>query len=89
MLRSDFIHILQGRNPHLRRSTLEAAVKEILDHMTENLAAGGRIEVCGFGSFTLYYHPAAKVEILKPESDLSWTSVTGFTSSQSWTCGSG
>jgi hypothetical protein len=32
-------------------------VKEILDHMAETLADGGRIEIRGFGSFTLHHHP--------------------------------
>ena len=56
MLRSDLIHILQERNPHLHPSDVEAAVKEILDHMAETLAYDGRIEVRGFGSFVLRQH---------------------------------
>ena len=56
MLRSDLIHILQERNPHLHPSDLDAAVKGILDHLAETLAAGGRIEIRGFGSFVLRQH---------------------------------
>jgi integration host factor subunit beta len=53
MRRSDLIHILQERNPHLHPSNVDAAVKGILDHLAETLAAGGRIEIRGFGSFML------------------------------------
>ena len=56
MLRSDLIHILQERNPHLHPSDVETAVKEILDHMAESLANDDRIEVRGFGSFSLRHH---------------------------------
>ena len=34
---------------------VEAAVKGIVDHMAEVLAIGGRIEVRGFGSFSVRY----------------------------------
>lgn len=57
MLRSDLIRILQKRNPHLHPSDVEAAVKEILDHMTESLTNGDRIEIRGFGSFSLRHLP--------------------------------
>lgn len=56
MLRSDLIQILQERNPHLHLSDVDAAVKGILDHLAETLAAGGRIEIRGFGSFVLRQH---------------------------------
>ena len=35
----------------------ELAVKSILEQMSHTLAAGGRIEVRGFGSFSLHYRP--------------------------------
>ena len=57
MLRSDLIHNLQERNPHIHPSDVEAAVKEILDDMIETLTDGGRIEIRGFGSFSLRHLP--------------------------------
>ena len=42
----------------LARVDVEAAVKTMLDHMAEHLAGGGRIEIRGFGSFSLRYHRA-------------------------------
>jgi integration host factor subunit beta len=53
MLRSDLIDLLTQRNPHLPSATVEQGVKTLLEHMSETLAAGGRIEVRGFGSFSL------------------------------------
>lgn len=57
MRRSDLIHKLQERNPHVHPSDVQAAVKEVLDHMAETLAEDGRIEIRGFGSFTLRHLP--------------------------------
>lgn len=36
----------------------EIAVKETLDAIVQSLARGDRIEIRGFGSFSLTYHPA-------------------------------
>lgn len=33
------------------------AVKSILEQMARTLAAGGRIEIRGFGSFSLHFRP--------------------------------
>lgn len=35
--------------------TVEDAVKEMLEHMASTLAQGERIEIRGFGSFSLHY----------------------------------
>ena len=34
---------------------VELAVKLLIDHMSETLSAGQRIEIRGFGSFSLHY----------------------------------
>ena len=39
----------------LTAKDVETAVKIILEHMTSTLAQGERIEVRGFGSFSLHY----------------------------------
>ena len=36
---------------------VELAVKTVLEHMAERLANGDRIEIRGFGSFSLHYRP--------------------------------
>ena len=57
MTRSDLIAKLAERYPQLLAKDAELAVKVILDSMAENLARGGRIEIRGFGSFSLNYRP--------------------------------
>jgi nucleoid DNA-binding protein len=37
---------------------IEVAVNVLLDQLTEQLAAGGRIEIRGFGAFSIRYHAA-------------------------------
>lgn len=40
-------------NPELKTKEVESAVKVILDTMCSRLAKGGRVEIRGFGSFSL------------------------------------
>jgi integration host factor subunit beta len=40
-------------NPELKAKEVESAVKVILDAMGSRLAKGGRVEIRGFGSFSL------------------------------------
>ena len=42
---------------HLPAKDVELAVKQILDVMSDSLANGQRIEIRGFGSFSLHYRP--------------------------------
>lgn len=57
MTKSELIVRLAERFPQLVAKDADYAVKMILDAMAENLAAGGRIEIRGFGSFALNYRP--------------------------------
>ncbi len=57
MTRSDLINRLAELHPQLLAKDAELAVKIILDVMSGTLARGGRIEIRGFGSFGLNYHP--------------------------------
>ena len=58
MTKSDLIEILSERQSLLNYRDVELAVKLILEQMSENLASGDRIEIRGFGSFTLHHRPA-------------------------------
>jgi|TARA_B110000908_G_C10243473_1_gene447441 integration host factor subunit beta len=58
MTKSDLIEILSDRQSLLNYRDVELAVKLILEQMSENLASGERIEIRGFGSFTLHHRPA-------------------------------
>ena len=53
MTRSELIRRIARNQPGLVERDVELAVKMMLEHMAECLAGGGRIEIRGFGSFSL------------------------------------
>ncbi len=55
MTKSELIERIALRQDHLPAKDVEAAVKLILEHMSDELAEGSRIEIRGFGSFSLHY----------------------------------
>jgi integration host factor subunit beta len=57
MTKSELINKLALRFPQLVAKDADYAVKMILDAMTASLARGDRIEIRGFGSFSLNYRP--------------------------------
>jgi integration host factor subunit beta len=57
MTKSELIARLAERFPQLVAKDADMSVKMILDAMTEALAIGDRIEIRGFGSFSLNYRP--------------------------------
>jgi integration host factor subunit beta len=57
MTKSELIAQLAARFPQLVAKDADYAVKMILDAMTDALARGDRIEIRGFGSFSLNYRP--------------------------------
>ena len=57
MTKSELISRLAERYPQLVAKDAEFAVKTILDAMSEALARGHRIEIRGFGSFSVSRRP--------------------------------
>lgn len=55
MTKSELIEQLIDKHPELSVKDVELAVKIMLEHMTETLAQGERIEIRGFGSFSLHF----------------------------------
>ncbi len=55
MTKSELIERLTTQQSHLSAKVVEDAIKEMLDHMGDTLASGERIEIRGFGSFSLHY----------------------------------
>ncbi len=55
MTKSELIERLAGQHSHIPAKAVEDAVKEMLEHMAATLADGERIEIRGFGSFSLHY----------------------------------
>ncbi|VAW95431.1 Integration host factor beta subunit [hydrothermal vent metagenome] len=57
MTKSEMIEILSQRQTQLAYRDVELAVKTMLEHMASTLSSGDRIEIRGFGSFSLHYRP--------------------------------
>lgn len=57
MTKSELIETLSQRQTHLAFADVELAVKSVLEQMSQALSGGDRIEVRGFGSFSLHYRP--------------------------------
>lgn len=58
MTRSELIEQMAAHQHGLLTvDDVEMAVKNIIDQMSTALARGGRIEIRGFGSFSLHYRP--------------------------------
>ena len=57
MTKSELIERIAQKQAQLAHRDVELAVKMILEHMAERLASGERIEIRGFGSFSLHYRP--------------------------------
>lgn len=55
MTKSELIERIAVRQAQLSTKDVELAVKCVLDQMVSELAAGHRIEIRGFGSFSLHY----------------------------------
>jgi len=55
MTKSELIELMAERQPQLSHKDIELAVKTMIEHMSQVLATGSRIEIRGFGSFSLHY----------------------------------
>ena len=58
MIRSELIDTLAEENPHLTNRDVERVVGIILDGVCSALAEGGRVELRGFGAFSVRSRPA-------------------------------
>ena len=57
MTKSELIERIARKQPQLAPRDVELAVKTILEHVADCLAGGGRVEIRGFGSFSLHHRP--------------------------------
>jgi len=53
--KSELIERIAARQEQLLAKDVELAIKTMIDSMSHVLATGGRIEIRGFGSFSLHY----------------------------------
>ena len=58
MTKSELIERIATVQTQLSAKDVELAIKTMLDHMADALAEGDRIEIRGFGSFSLHYRAA-------------------------------
>ncbi|TCJ96227.1 integration host factor subunit beta [Volucribacter psittacicida] len=55
MTKSELIANLIDKNPEINMKDVELSVKEMVDQMAAALEKGNRIEIRGFGSFSLHF----------------------------------
>ena len=55
MTKSELIEKLMSTYDEVQTRDIEVAVKELLEFMAQTLQRGERIEIRGFGSFSLHY----------------------------------
>lgn len=57
MMKSELIERIARKQSHLAYKDIELAVKSLLELMSNSLSNGERIEIRGFGSFSLHFRP--------------------------------
>ncbi|HEX5779894.1 MAG TPA: integration host factor subunit beta [Xanthobacteraceae bacterium] len=58
MIKSELVQRIAETNPHLYQRDVENIVDAILDEITRALARGDRVELRGFGAFSVKQRPA-------------------------------
>ncbi len=53
MIKSELVQRIAERNPHLYQRDVENIVNAILDEITDALTRGDRVELRGFGAFSV------------------------------------
>jgi len=57
MTKSELIEQLAAEQTHLNQTDVELAVRCIIEQLSRALSEGDRIEIRGFGSFSLHFRP--------------------------------
>ena len=57
MIKSELINNLAAKMMHLPEKQVADSINHILELMSQTLIEGQRIEIRGFGSFSLHYRP--------------------------------
>ena len=58
MIKSELAPIVAARNPHLNHRDIDNIVNAVVDDITNALAAGDRVELRGFGTFSVRHRPS-------------------------------
>ncbi len=60
LIKSQLIAEISKELSHLPEKDIALAVNTLIEYMSANLSQGGRIEIRGFGSFSLHFRPPRK-----------------------------
>ncbi len=55
--KSELIEKISLKQNHLAHKDIELSIKSLIEQMSASLARGNRIEIRGFGSFSLHFRP--------------------------------
>jgi integration host factor subunit beta len=88
MTKSELIEAIARRQSHLNAKDVELAVKYLIEVMSNSLASGERIEIRGFGSFSLHFRPPRIGRNPKTGEAVACRASTCRISSPARTCGS-
>ena len=58
MIKSELVQKIAAQNPHLYQRDVENIVNAILNEITAAMAKGDRVELRGFGAFSVKHRPA-------------------------------
>lgn len=58
MIKSELVQLLAERNPHLYQRDVEHIVNAVLEEVVKALSQGDRVELRGFGAFSVKNRPA-------------------------------
>ena len=58
MIKSELVQRIAAQNPHLYQRDVENIVNAILGEITNAMAQGDRVELRGFGAFSVKHRPA-------------------------------
>ena len=58
MIKSELIQNIAERNPHLFQRDVENIVNSVFDTISQALADGNRVELRGFGAFSVKHRPS-------------------------------
>jgi len=58
MIKSELVQRITAQNPHLYQRDVERIVSAVLDEITSAMGKGDRVELRGFGAFSVKHRPA-------------------------------
>ena len=58
MIKSELVQLIASRNPHLFQRDVENIVSTVFNEISDALAEGNRVELRGFGAFSVKNRPS-------------------------------